>query len=339
MAIDQRALHELLDERSRPAFERPIPWQALRRRTGRARSRRLTAAVATAAALAVGVPAVVLGGWPGSREPGDLTAVSVADPIPARYVEPDGTVYRRVGAATLDPARGGSASFDVEVSGKPLAVLPDCQGGPSSGAPSVSARVPGVAKIFTLWGPLHLNMACDHGRAVDLMPLPEGTRRATFAVEASRSATARPRAWRIGVYEWTPPVRPKAAPAPVEPPAAFSRKPEFRRIAAKTVTWPAEREITLMVPHTGRQLAVLTYCGGGIAGRIDQENWVNGRAEKSTVHCGNPPPRGRGFNYSILGKPPAGEKTVTLRIRISATIPEYLRRTGTLTVAVYEAAE
>ncbi|WP_336210942.1 hypothetical protein [Nonomuraea sp. LPB2021202275-12-8] len=343
MAIDRSELHDLLDERSRPAADRPIPWESLRRRTGRARHRRLTAAVASAAALVVVVVVGVSGGLLGLGEPDrdDPTVASVADPIPARYVEPDGTVYRRIATATLDAQRQKSVSFDVEVGDRPLAILASCPTGATSETPNFFVRVPGVAKLFTTSPIPGMMSTCDDNRAMDVMPLPEGTRRATFTVETPRRGTARerPQRWRFGVYEWTPPATLKAAPTPVEPPAKFSRQPEFRLVTKKTVTWPAAREVEVTVPYTGRQLALMAYCGGGIAGRLDREDRVNGRPTKTAVICESPPD-GRGFGYAVLGTRTLPAKgPVTIQVRVKARIPEYLRRPGTLTVAVYEAAE
>lgn len=110
MPINRRDLHDLLEERSRPAVERPIPWESLRTRVRGVRRRRFTAVTAGAVAVAgfVAVAVVAAGSLLNLRGPdedGQVTA-SVAGQIPAQFQEADGTVYRRVATATLDaPAR------------------------------------------------------------------------------------------------------------------------------------------------------------------------------------------------------------------------------------------
>ncbi|MFC7585734.1 hypothetical protein ACFQYP_19820 [Nonomuraea antimicrobica] len=111
MPINRRDLHDLLEERSRPAVERPIPWESLRTRVRGARRRRFTAVTAVTAGAVAGFAAVAvvasgsLLNLRGPDEDGHIAA-SVAGQIPAQFQEADGTVYRRVATATLDaPAR------------------------------------------------------------------------------------------------------------------------------------------------------------------------------------------------------------------------------------------
>ncbi|MEV1242712.1 hypothetical protein [Nonomuraea sp. NPDC049750] len=103
-------------------------------------------------------------------------------------------------------------------------------------------------------------------------------------------------------------------------------------VAKGSATWPSTREVTLTVRNRGRGLAIVTYCGDGLAERLSQRLWVNGRLVKGPTHCSFPP----GAGYLDMGKRPRSEKTTTVRVRLETSIPEYLRRPGTLTVAVYD---
>ena len=120
MPIDQRELRHLLDERSRPALDRPIPWHSLRARTRGARWRQLSAVMVAVTAVTAG--AIV--GLRGLQEVDQLTSAQVTEKLPIQYQEPDGTTYRRLAIATFDPSKEKSKTFPVEVSGKPVAVLP-----------------------------------------------------------------------------------------------------------------------------------------------------------------------------------------------------------------------
>ncbi|MFC5818195.1 hypothetical protein [Nonomuraea harbinensis] len=329
MPIDQRELMDVLGERSRPALERPVPWESLRGRVRRARRRRRlavgAAAVLVVAGVGVGVPL-------GLRTPtdGGPTAVTVVDEIPARYEEPDGTDYRRIATATLDLAWQESVSVEVKLSGRPLAVLAHCTKESSMTAPKVTARVPGSAQVYRLSRPAFLGFACERGRAVDLEPLPDDARTATVTIRAQHPR--RDGRWRLGVYEWTPPAEMPTAPAPYRPPASFSRNPTFHKIAQATTGWPGSREVTVRVRSTGRPIALVVACSGAIGGRVTQEVSVNGSPYKGFADCS--PPFLRGPAYQGLGRLPKG--TVTIRVKVGTDIAAYDHRPGTLTAAVYE---
>ena len=140
--------------------------------------------------------------------------------------------------------------------------------------------------------------------------------------------------WRFGVYEWTPPATPRPPAPPVEPPATISAG-SLHLVTKGSATWPGTREVTLTVPDRGRRVAIVTYCGDGLAGRLTTDVWVNGRPIKGPHDCAAPPtPRGTGF--LVLGRQPRGEKTLTIRVRLEAPIPGYRQRAGTLTVAAYD---
>jgi hypothetical protein len=123
----------------------------------------------------------------------------------------------------------------------------------------------------------------------------------------------------------------KAASPPAEPPATISRK--LRLVTKAGTTWPASREVTLTVPGTGHGLAIVTYCGDGLAERLAQKLWVNGRPA-GTSGCSFPRTAREG-SFTYLGKRVPTGKTVTIKVRLVLPFPEYLRRPGTLTVAVY----
>ncbi|MEV5560818.1 hypothetical protein AB0L44_44900 [Nonomuraea wenchangensis] len=329
MPTDQGRLRDLLVERSSPALDRPIPWHSLRARARGARRRRLSA-VAVAVTFAV---AVVAGGTivslHGPDQVDQPTTAKVTEKLPIQYEEPDGTVYRRLATATLDSSREESTTFQVEVSGKPVAILPDC---PYSKAapPRISARVPGLNKNFTLSPAPFLMNSCALGKARDMQPFPTGTRTVKFTVESLPGHTA-PGVWRFGVYEWTPAATMRTASPPVEPPATLSK--DLRLVAKGSTTWPGTREVTLTVPNRGRGLALVTYCGDGLAERLSQKLWVNGRLVKGLMSCSFSP---RGAGFLLLGKRLSSKKTTTIRVRLETSIPEYQRRPGTLTMAVYE---
>ncbi|GAA0402493.1 hypothetical protein Acor_67860 [Acrocarpospora corrugata] len=330
MPINRRDLHDLLDERSRHAFERPIPWEPLRARVRAARRRRL-AVVAGVVAVVASASMLSLRG----PEKGDQTiTASAGGPIPAQLEEADGTVYRRVATATLDASREKTVTFDVEVRGRPLAILPNCPTKSMFMMPDVTVRVPGVATVFTLSPLPFLSDACETNRPVDVMPLPAGTRRARFTVKAPKGfEDVRLQKWRFGVYEWTPPATMKAASPPAEPPAGFGG---YTLITKKSITWPAVRELTVTVPNEGRSMAFLTYCGGDVAGRLAQEVRVNGRLIKSSIVC-SASPADRGIVFTTLGGPrPRSQKTVTIQVRLVAKVPDHQHRPGALTVAVYD---
>ncbi|MFI7640486.1 hypothetical protein [Nonomuraea sp. NPDC049400] len=70
-----------------------------------------------------------------------------------------------------------------------------------------------------------------------------------------------------------------------------------------SATWPGTREVTLTVPNRGRGLAIVTYCGDGLAERLSHKLWVNGRPVKGSDNC-SAPPTGRGSGFLHLGKRP-----------------------------------
>ncbi|MEU8401103.1 sigma factor [Nonomuraea sp. NPDC048892] len=100
--------------------------------------------------------------------------------------------------------------------------------------------------------------------------------------------------WRFGVYEWTPPATPQPPAPPVEPPATISAG-SLHLVTKGSATWPGTREVTLTVPDRGRRVAIVTYCGDGLAGRLTTDVWVNGRPIKGPHDCAAPPtPAGPG---------------------------------------------
>ncbi|MEU1722657.1 hypothetical protein [Nonomuraea sp. NPDC005692] len=331
MHIDQGELRGLLDERSSPALDRPIPWHSLRARTRGARRRRLSAvAVAVTCAVAV-VTAGTIVSLRGPAQVDQPTTAKVTDKLPIQYEESDGTVYRRLATATFDPSREESTTFQVKVSGKPVAILPDCPH-PKAAPPPVSAWVPGLDKSYTLSPAPFLMNSCERGKAVDMQPLPAGTRTVRFTVKRDLGRTP-PGKWRFGVYEWTPPATMRTASRPVEPPAKIGET--LNLVTKGSATWPGTREVTLTVRNRGRGLAIVTYCGDGLTERLSNKMWVNGRLHQSPLPC-SAPPTTRLAGYVHIGKRPRGEKTTTIRVRLETSIPEYLRRPGTLTVAVYD---
>ncbi|GIH91140.1 hypothetical protein ACFFMN_09110 [Planobispora siamensis] len=344
MPISRSDLHDLLEERSRPAGEHPVPWESLRSRIRAARRRRVTAAVV---AVALAVTAAVSGGLLLRHDPGDEVQIVTPLPdeppgdtrLPARFTQSDGTVYRRAATAKIDFPRERSVTFEVELHGRPLALVVDCPGTRAGNPfPVVTVRVPGTAKPFTMFPGISAVPMCGVASPVNVMPLPADARRATFVIkmnvmEGTESAKGRlrPGAWRFGVYEWAPhtPMR-ASAPAP-EPPMTFGTGDErFELVDSRTVTWPASREATLTFPNPGRPLAIVTSCGGDLSGGVVKEVGVGARTLRGS--CLRPQERVGGYTYFPS---PKGTGRVTVRVRLRAIITEYLRRPGTLTVAVY----
>ncbi|MFC6086971.1 hypothetical protein [Sphaerisporangium aureirubrum] len=335
MPISRHDLHDLLDERSRPAFDRPIPWESLRLRASGARRRRyLSVAVACAvAATAVGGVAVSRSAMRGPDR-GPQVAATVVDGIPARFQEADGTVYRRLADARLDAPRETTVTFDVAVRDRPLAFVVDCPASSAYTVLSIVVTVPGSPRRFSL-KPSHLVPSCERDQPVDVPRLPAGTRTATFTVETGKKIKGSgPPAgtWRFGVYEWTPAGAMRPAAPPEDPPKAIT---EFRLVDHRTAVWPAADEVTLTVPAKGGQLAITAFCGGDIAGRAEMEIRVNGRLLGNNSPCPAPPGE-NGLVYDVLGKEQTtGRDKVTIQICLVPEIPQYRYRPGTLTAAVY----
>ncbi|NJP95933.1 hypothetical protein HCN51_41965 [Nonomuraea sp. FMUSA5-5] len=348
MPVSRRELHDLLEERSRPAIERPVPWERLRARTRAVRRRRLTvAAVAGVAAASVVAAGFLVRPQPSARvlEPREApvpAAAPTADvhELPARFEEADGTVYRRVATATLDAPKRDKVTFEVKVSGKPLAIMADCPAGTRGSVPQVRMVRPGP-DVWALTPMSSLVKVCDRHQPTDLVPFPEGTRRGTLSITMPKPSKAIPgeraRRWRFGVYEWTPPATMPPAPAPVAPPKTFGgAPPDYRLVGSASAVWPAAREVTVSVPPPGGQWALVIYCGGGLGGRLTGEVYVNGRPQNMESYCPEPPSADR-VGFSMLGAArPGPDGKVTVRVRLSSAIPEYQRRPGTLTVAVYD---
>ncbi|SDH93503.1 hypothetical protein SAMN05421505_12734 [Sinosporangium album] len=349
MPINQRDLRELLDERSRPASERPVPWPELRARLRGSRRRRLTAAALTAtagaAAVAVAVTVLPAGNVVTAPDRSNDTRVLAAPsgPFQPQIVESDGTVYRRLATAMLDPLSKKPTSVDVELSGKPLAVLWDCPGGLAAqyNFPLVTAEVPGASVPIGLSPNGTLTGTCQDGRPIDMQPLPAGARRATltFAAGAADPAT-RPRklpVWRFGVYEWTPP-----GPGEAVPPSPLTPAPiEGRTVVGTTRgTWPATQELKITVPAKGRNFTFITYCGKHLARRIAGDLRINGRLINApvTVTCFDPSLQARGHRiFTMLGDADSrGRKTITISVRLRTHISHYRQRPGALSLVVYK---
>ncbi|WP_283138882.1 hypothetical protein [Rhizohabitans arisaemae] len=350
MPIGQRDLRELLEARSRPALDRPIPWAALCVKESAVRRRRFTAfgaavAVAGVTAVAVAASGTLAGSDKARLGTSDASlsgTATVADGLPAEYTEEDGTVYRRVATATLDGPREKSVKVHVAVSGKPLAILSDCPRDHHSNLVRIEARAEGASKPLSRSPDVALG--CDTERAVDVGPIPAGVRRVSLSFGATLQRDsgqhAKVERWRFGVYEWTPPATMKAPPPVLEPPAVRKNKrgeTEMTLIGKKSVTWPSSREVTITVPNTGKRILVVVNCRGDIVNRLTVESRVNRRPLYDLGNCRD------GFPTSIGGtipeKVPSSEKTVTFQIRLAPGVPEYLRRPGTITLALFEMNE
>ncbi|MEO3812939.1 hypothetical protein ABGB17_28385 [Sphaerisporangium sp. B11E5] len=331
MPVNRHELRDLLDERSRPAFDRPIPWESLRFRAHGPRGRRHLSVV-VACAVALTAVAVVTATRSALPSPGHRpqVAASVVDELPPRLQTPDGKLYERVATAVMDSRHQDKVTFDVRVRDRPLALLVNCPAS-SPGALRISVTVPGEPGRFRLepapWS------GCRYKAPYDVSPLPPGTRTATFTVEMTDRdddpGPQTPSVWRFGVYEWTPP----ATPARETPPTTITNSsPEFTLVGQRTASWHTGGRVTLTVPHRGRPLILLAYCAGDIAGRAGIEVRVNGRLLKNALACPRTP--SHGMSYTVLREiTPDAHGMVTVRVGLVPKIP----RSGTLTAALYEA--
>ncbi|TYB53794.1 hypothetical protein FXF51_48960 [Nonomuraea sp. PA05] len=346
MSVSPQDLHDLLEERSRPALDRPVPWERLRARAGAARRRRLaTVAVAVAgvAAASVVVAGVLVNPRPVIRHLDDETTATSVSPhlLPTSFTEPDGTVYRRITTATLDAPKKDEVTVEVEVSGKPLAIMADCPSGAGKLVPQVRVVRPG-ADPWALTPMSSLLKLCETHRPIDLVPFPSGTREGKLVITMPKPSKVMPeqraKRWRFGVYEWTPPATLPPAPAAVAPPRTFGGTPPvYRLIGSSSAVWPAAREVSVAVPARGRDWALVVYCGGGIAGRLTGEVHVTGRSQPDKDYYCTEPPSERGVGFNMVGSArPGPDGKVTVRVKLSSLYEEYGRRPGTLTVAVYD---
>ncbi|WP_204027899.1 hypothetical protein, partial [Sinosporangium siamense] len=317
----------------------------IRRRARGARRRRraavwsaLTAAGAAAVAAALVLPGLALPEEP----PRDVHAAATRSPAPGkeRFTEPDGTVYHWLGRIRVNPPTQLSASIEVPLSGKPLAVRMPCVNYGSALQPTVTVSVPGVATPFTVAGERAGYSGCEHSTPVDVQPLPATARTATINVEAYTAH--RPVSKKkpsllvtVDVYEWTPPAVAAPAPPPPKVPRSLLSGPEGKILAKQSITWPQAREITLDVPYTKKVAGLVIACSGGIAHRSRTDVWVNGRKLPDSFDC-NPPPKDGGYPFAIL-RPDvvAGGGRLKVQVQLRTDRPEYLRRSGSMTVAVY----
>ncbi|WP_204030990.1 hypothetical protein, partial [Sinosporangium siamense] len=314
-----------------------------RRARGARRRRRaaawsaLTAAGAAAVAAALVLPGLLIPEEP----PRDVHAAATRSPAPGkeRFTEPDGTVYRRLGRVRVDSPIQKSASIEVPLSGKPLAVRMPCVNRGIPEPPTVTVRVPGVATPFTLADKWAKYSGCAHGTAVDVQPLPPTARTATVNVEAfimHHPVTKKqpPQIWTVDVYEWTPPAVAGPPPPSLKMPRSLGG-PEGKVLDKQSITWPQAREITLDVPYTKKVAGLVIACSGGIAHRSRTDVWVNGRKLPGSNVCASRPKDGS-YTFTIL-RPDvvAGGGRLKVQVRLRTDRPEYLRRSGRMTVAVY----
>ncbi|MEU7895529.1 hypothetical protein AB0B45_22060 [Nonomuraea sp. NPDC049152] len=133
-------------------------------------------------------------------------------------------------------------------------------------------------------------------------------------------------------------VSPQAADLPLR--ATFSRAAGVVRVNRVTEggSWMADRadyDAFVAAPNTSRRVRIIAFCDGDIAARFTLDARVNGRLTMLGRLCGRVPNPDRG-GYGTLGSERLRGKTVTISVRVKTDIPEFLRRPGTLTLAVYQ---
>jgi hypothetical protein len=366
MPVTESEAREFLRERSSNPPPNPDRVEQVFR-SGRRLRRRQTlgtgviAAAAVAVTVAGSISVLQVGNGPQRGEP------AAGHPgIPETFSRADGRIYRRVATATMNTPHQQSVSVTVPVRGKALAAVGICRGG------DMNSNV--FIKVGPSIGPAHFTCASPgRFRGVqgirDVQDLRAGGRGAsqvglTFVTAAGMRAVpgalaspgpgarrltpppSPPAQWAFGVYEWTPPAKPRTPPpAPQMPDKVIDEEDKadhgIRRIEAKSGTWPGRSTVRLTVPYRGRTLYVAAACAGSADGAILPSYRVNGRIVDGTG-CGEVFP-GEDVSQVALPRPPDGTKDVTIEVRFgpapTAVAPPdmYSKLPGSWTVAAYEA--
>ncbi|NBE94786.1 hypothetical protein FE391_39685 [Nonomuraea sp. KC401] len=281
-------LRDVLRERAEaPAPANPHRHDQIRARVRRARiRRRVLAGTAVAAAAVLGVSLI-----PGAADVPAREITAAAGPassLPETFTSGDGTEYRRVATAELKAEPDQKTSVTVPVSGKPLDAAGLCAGKPTGQPPHI--RVNGELQEAGF-------LRC--GTDMELKPLvvPEGATEITVTfdtvtsgygcVSDRKGGKCRPQtphhaAWRLGVYEWTPP----AEPVEPEEPRAFPARLGGMKLAAKSAgVWDDDRSFELVVESPGGKLGLEQLCTGDLAGRMWFTYRINGEDSGVTADC------------------------------------------------------
>ncbi|GAB2922894.1 hypothetical protein ACFMQL_30205 [Nonomuraea fastidiosa] len=284
-------LRDVLRERAEgPAPANPYRSEQVRERVRRVRRRR-TVATVTLAGAATAVTVLASVAVTGALQPGGRDAASVprvddgGAELPAYYVSPDGTAYRRLEEATVD-ARGEKTTITVTSTGRPLEAAVMCGRDPFAIAPEVLVNGRPVESP---------GIACA-GPGMQLRPLevPAGAGEVTVTFDTTGPACVRrtehgpctperPRGgrWKVAVYDWTPPERP-VKPRPVTLP---DRLDGAKRIKGFTGTWPGDGSYETTVTAPGRY-TIERDCSGDLGDRLWFKYWIDGVESRSLTGCG-----------------------------------------------------
>lgn len=285
-----RELRDVLRERADgPAPANPYRIEQVRARVRRVRRRRTAATVALAGAATVVtvLASVTVTGalHPGAPDAAAVPGIGGGAELPAYYVSPDGTAYRRLEEATVD-ARGEKTTITVTNTGRPLEAAVMCGTDAAAIAPEVyvngrRAESPGIA--------------CE-GAGMRLRPLevPAGAGEVQVTFDTTGPACVirtengpctpeQPRAgrWRVAVYDWTPPARP-VKPRPVTLPG---RLDGATRIKGFTGTWPDDGSYETTLTAPGRY-TIERDCSGDLGDRLWFKYWIDGAESRALTGCG-----------------------------------------------------
>ncbi|RVX40421.1 hypothetical protein EDD27_2828 [Nonomuraea polychroma] len=264
-------LRDVLRERAEaPSPTNPRRHDQVAARVRRTRlRRRVTAGAAVAAAVVVGVSLL-----PGAAEqPRETTAAARPVPeLPERFTADDGTEYRRLTTLTMKGSGPKKSSVTVPVSGRPLEVAGICDGELGGLGPRI--LVNGRPQAGS-----HIGL-CFKRNAMELRPvtMPTGATEVTIGFDKTvngcvldkkggQCVPSKPDRtdWRLGVYEWTPPVQP-VEPAPLK---AFPGKLGRLKLAGQTSgVWDRDRSFEIVVKSPSGKIALEQLCSGDLASRV-----------------------------------------------------------------------
>lgn len=333
MPLSADQLRQLLTDRGEPARYRPVPQERLTARIRRARIRRAAGASLLAAVAVAGVVSVAnLAHEHASRQVPSYSG----PPFPASFTASDGASYHQVAVTSMAEPAQGSATIKVRVGSYPVDVMAGCDA-PGSGA-FVSVKVNGVVASF---------VKCQEPpQLIGLSVAPGHEASITFGQGMLPGLPKVHANWRFAVYQWKPPVTPRAAPPEPRLPLSYTshntttgQGTALRRlIASRSGDWPGDRTATITVTYRGRNFDISMVCAGAIADRLQVSFQVDGTTAHDAVPCTSwTPGQQPQASTSIAGRVGI---PMTLTFRIQAPSPftaaDYAKRAASWTIAIYE---
>jgi hypothetical protein len=283
MSVTEDHIRELLRERSSLPPSNSDRLSQVKVGIRRARRRRIVRGGGTAAVAVAGVIAVGALGGAGRAggvdpvvrpSPLDTTPAPALAELPNAFAGKDGTEYVRVADTTLRIPEQQQVTLTVPVrDGRPLDVAATC-------APRTKAS-PDDPNTWTSLAVLvdgqwygGLRLVCGEKLELAQVLVPERARKITITFKGDWFRGGRASAvWSLGVYEWIPPDKPKAAPAVPQMPERSvdpdGEEPAYELLGSKGGIWPDSRTAEITVPYHGQQLEVGDICRGGAADRVE----------------------------------------------------------------------